>query len=237
MVSGLAAGIDAAAHVGVLEAEGNALAVGATGLDVPYPTSNRSLWAEIGDRGLLITESLKGTKPERWRFPARNRLIAGLVDAVVVVESHSSGGALLTVDEAILRDCPVFAVPGSVVSPASSGTNTLLAEGCGVALDAESVVAALGFTDRRKNAATPPLAGERSSRADDSSAPERSATELSLRSLILAEVSAGPVHVDQLVSQLNVHPAELFGTLRQLETDGYLRVDGATASLPEARGL
>ncbi|MDE0928916.1 MAG: DNA-processing protein DprA [Acidimicrobiales bacterium] len=132
VVSGLALGIDAAAHAGALavKAEGQPpVAVVATGLDVIYPKTNRALWRQIAERGLLVSECPLGTTPAPWRFPARNRIIAGLADAVVVVESHEKGGSLYTVDAAIERQRPVFAIPGPIRSPASRGTNQLLADG------------------------------------------------------------------------------------------------------------
>ena len=150
VVSGLAKGIDAAAHRGALDA-GGAPPVGvvATGLDVVYPRQSRLLWEQVAARGLLLTEAPLGTQPARWRFPARNRLIAALSDAVVVVESASTGGALHTVDEAVARDRPVLAVPGPVTSPVSVGTNRLLADVAQPACDADDVLAVLGLAPRR----------------------------------------------------------------------------------------
>ncbi len=132
VVSGLALGIDAAAHAGAMAVKGEGqppVAVVATGLDVIYPKTNGALWRQIAERGLLVSECPLGTTPAPWRFPARNRIIAGLADAVVVVESHEKGGSLYTVDAAIERQRPVFAVPGPIRNPASSGTNRLLADG------------------------------------------------------------------------------------------------------------
>ena len=154
VVSGLAKGIDAAAHRGALDAGeiGGAPPVGvvATGLDVVYPRESRVLWQEVADYGVLLTEAPLGTPPARWRFPARNRLIAALADAVVVVESASTGGALHTVDEALARDRPVLAVPGPVTSPVSIGTNRLLRDVAQPACDADDVLAVLGLPPRRQ---------------------------------------------------------------------------------------
>jgi DNA processing protein len=128
VVSGLALGIDGAAHEGALSAPFGAPAVGVvgSGLDVVYPKRHARLWSGVRNNGLLISESALGVTPEPWRFPARNRIIAGLADLVLVVESHDSGGSLLTVDEAVGRGVPVMAVPGPIRSPASKGTNRLL---------------------------------------------------------------------------------------------------------------
>lgn len=148
VISGLASGIDAAAHEGALRAAGGSsaaapVAVVGTGLDVVYPSSSAALWQRIGQVGLLLGEAPLGAGPEPWRFPARNRIIAGLADVVVVVESHRRGGSLLTVEEACLRQRPVLAVPGSVHSPASAGTLQLIAEGCAMATTVDDVLDAL----------------------------------------------------------------------------------------------
>ncbi|MEL7207605.1 MAG: DNA-processing protein DprA, partial [Actinomycetota bacterium] len=146
VVSGLAAGIDAAAHRGALDAAGAApAAVVATGLDVVYPSVNRALWADVEEQGVILTEGPLGTAPEAWRFPARNRIIAALADVTVVVESHAAGGSLYTVEEALVRDRPVLAVPGSIRSPASVGTNRLLSDGAEPLCAVEDVFVALGL--------------------------------------------------------------------------------------------
>ena len=149
VVSGLALGIDGAAHEGALDVPGPAAAapigIVGSGLDVVYPRRNRSLWDRVATRGVLLSESPLGAKPEAWRFPARNRLIAALSDAVVVVESSSSGGSMLTVDEAALRGVDVLAVPGAITSAASEGTNRLIADGARPVLGADDIFEAIGF--------------------------------------------------------------------------------------------
>ena len=131
VVSGLASGIDASAHKGALAAAGApAAGVIGCGLDIVYPKSSRTLYESISQEGVLISEFPLGTRPERWRFPARNRIIAGISDLIIVVESHLKGGALLTAEEAGLRGVSVMAVPGSIRNPSSAGTNHLIAEGC-----------------------------------------------------------------------------------------------------------
>lgn len=141
VVSGLALGIDAAAHAGAVEAARSVaettasgfatappVAVVATGLDVPYPRQNRQLWHRVETEGVVLSEYPMGTTPRGWRFPARNRLLAALADVLVVVESGWRGGSLYTVDEAVARGRTVIAVPGPVTSPVSAGTNALLAD-------------------------------------------------------------------------------------------------------------
>ena len=149
VVSGLALGIDGAAHEGVLDAlpsDGRPpVAVVGSGLDVVYPKRHEALWRRVGDAGVLLSEWPLGTRPEPWRFPARNRIIASLVDVLVVVESHAAGGSMHTVDAADARGRTVLAVPGPVRSPACEGTNRLLYDGNGPARDAADVLAALGL--------------------------------------------------------------------------------------------
>lgn len=145
VVSGLALGVDGAAHRGVLEVEGAPLAVVGSGVDVVYPRAHRQLWHDVAARGAVLSEFPLGTHPERWHFPARNRIIAALSAVVVVVESHAGGGSMHTVESALERDRVVMAVPGSVRSPASAGTNALLVAGAAPARDATDVLVALGI--------------------------------------------------------------------------------------------
>jgi DNA processing protein len=150
VVSGLASGIDGAGHRGVLAAMGDGAAappigVVGSGLDVVYPRGQAELWGAVASQGVLLSEAPLGARPEPWRFPARNRIIAALADLVVVVESHRTGGSMHTVDEADRRGIDVMAVPGSVRAPASAGTNGLLAEGRAPVCSADDVLVALGL--------------------------------------------------------------------------------------------
>lgn len=147
VISGLALGIDGAAHRGALRSEApRSVAVIASGLDVVYPRRHAHLHAELASRGLLVSETPAGIRPDAWRFPARNRIIAGLADSVVVVESRVAGGSLHTVDEALARDVPVLAVPGHPSAPASAGTNALIYDGAGLVRDTADVLLAIGVT-------------------------------------------------------------------------------------------
>jgi DNA processing protein len=150
VVSGLAAGIDGAGHRGALVAVRDGapaapIGVVGSGLDVVYPRGQAELWRAVASHGVLLSEAPLGARPERWRFPARNRIIAALADLVVVVESHRVGGSMHTVDEADRRGIDVMAVPGSVRAPASAGTNGLLAEGRAPVCSADDVLVALGM--------------------------------------------------------------------------------------------
>ncbi|MBF6556562.1 MAG: DNA-protecting protein DprA [Acidimicrobiales bacterium] len=149
VVSGLARGIDGAAHAGVVRGAADVgappVAVVGTGLDVVYPSSNGELWSEVADRGVIFSESPLGRQPRPGVFPARNRIIAALSDVVVVVESHYGGGSLYTAEAAARRSIPVCAVPGSVHSRASEGTNALLVDGCVPVRDATDVLVAISL--------------------------------------------------------------------------------------------
>ena len=149
VVSGLAKGIDGAAHRGVLEVDGRPIGVVANGLDRPYPAVHRRLWDEVAERGLLVSEWPPGSAPEAYRFPLRNRLIAALSEIVVVVESRERGGSLSTVREAARRDVQVMAVPGSPMIRASRGTNQLLCDGAAPVTGVQDVLVALGLDTRR----------------------------------------------------------------------------------------
>jgi DNA processing protein len=149
VVSGLALGIDGAAHAGALRGGHDdaapPVAVVGTGLDVVYPHSNRALWELVASQGCVFSESPLGTRPHPGVFPARNRIIAALSNVVVVVESHYGGGSLYTAEAAARRSIPVCAVPGSVRSRASDGTNALLVDGCIPVRDATDVLVAISL--------------------------------------------------------------------------------------------
>lgn len=164
VLSGLARGIDTAAHRGALScAAARPVAVVGNGLDVAYPKQNANLWHLVAERGLLLSEWPVGTSPDPFRFPLRNRILAALTEVLVVVESRERGGSLITVREAINRSVEVMAVPGSVHSAASIGTNQLLADGALTANDPADVLMALGLDHRRAGRARfdarSPLAG------------------------------------------------------------------------------
>lgn len=208
VVSGLALGIDGAAHEGAL-ASGAAppAAVVATGLDVPYPRRNARLWDHVARAGVVLTEAPLGAAPERWRFPARNRIIAALADVVVVVESDVRGGSMHTVDAAADRDRPVLAVPGPVRSRASAGTNGLLAAGCAPARDAGDVLVALG------------LAGS----ALRPAGAEAEAEPVGDEGRVLAAVGWEPSTLEQVAERLGVPLGPTAVHLVALERQGWVR--------------
>jgi DNA processing protein len=176
VVSGLARGIDAAAHHGALAAGSGAappVAVVGTGLDVVYPNENRALWARVAGVGAVLSEAALGTVARPRVFPARNRIIAALSDVVVVVESHWDGGSLYTAEAAARRSIPVCAVPGSVHSRASAGTNQLLVDGCTPVRDADDVLAAVTLARQGRGMSGPVVASrDRRSAGDAQTGPD-----------------------------------------------------------------
>jgi DNA processing protein len=216
VVSGLADGIDAAAHRGALAA-GSAAAppvgVVGNGFDTVYPPSQRALWHAVAEAGVLLGEAPLGAPPERWRFPARNRIIAALADVVVVVESHRRGGSMHTVDEADRRSVDVMAVPGSVRNPAAAGTNDLLAEGRAPVRDAGDVLVALGLARTSGAPAVEPPPDPR---------PEPSGVDRK----VLDAVGWQAASLDQLALRAGLDLPGLACALDRLRAAGWVAQDG-----------
>ncbi|HUJ55078.1 MAG TPA: DNA-processing protein DprA [Gaiellaceae bacterium] len=145
VVSGLARGVDAEAHRGALEAGGATVAVLGCGIDRDYPAAHAELARRVAAAGLIVSEYAPGVEPAPWRFPARNRIIAGLCEAAVVVEARERSGALITADLALEEGREVFAVPGEITSSLSAGTNALLKLGAIVLTGAADVLVSFGI--------------------------------------------------------------------------------------------
>ncbi len=211
VVSGLALGIDGAAHRGCLVAgpgAGSPVGVVAGGVDVAYPPSHAQLFADVTAAGALVSEAPLGTAPERWRFPARNRIIAALADLVVVVESHDRGGSLHTVEAAIERGRTVGAVPGPVRSPASAGTNALLADQALVVRDADDVLVALGIGRSVPVAGASPGAGRAGRPVEGADA------------LVLDAVGFAATTTDQVVAAADIGLGAALTSLHRLAAAG-----------------
>ena len=226
VVSGLALGIDGAAHRGALAADGApVVGVVGSGLDVVYPRGNRDLWDAVAGAGTLLTEAPLGAEPEGWRFPARNRLLAALADVVVVVESKRAGGSMHTVEEAIRREVTVMAVPGSVRNPAAEGTNLLLSEGCAPACCTDDVLVALGLATAgaTRDVMQPSLAvvGYRPDRRIDIGSLDP------LQQRLLELLDDGPVSLDALVLRAGAPVPEVLVAADGLESIGLLARDGS----------
>src|SRR5437667_5283688 len=148
VVSGLARGIDGEAHRGALEADGTTVAVLGCGIDRDYPAAHAELARRVADAGLIVSEYAPGVEPAPWRFPARNRIVAGLCAATVVVEARERSGALITADLALEEGREVLAVPGEITSALSAGTNALLKLGASPLTCADDVLASFGLEAR-----------------------------------------------------------------------------------------
>ncbi|MCW3012797.1 MAG: dprA, partial [Solirubrobacterales bacterium] len=217
VVSGLALGIDSAAHAGALEGGGSTVAVLAGAAELPYPRSKAALHARILERACAVSELPPGFEPFRWCFPARNRIIAGLAQLTVVVEGAERSGSLITADFASALGREVAAVPGRATSPRTRGSNLLIRDGATVVLGVDDVLdAVLGF-DR---AAAP--TAERT--------PAALAPELAV---LLDAVAAGTDTVAALARTPQEADAALLG-LAELEQQGWIRRAGGGRYVPVA---
>jgi len=213
VVSGLARGVDAAAHRGALE-RGRTLAVLGCGIDRDYPRAHASLAAAIAGRGWIVSEYPPGVEPAPWRFPARNRIVAGLAQAVVVVEARERSGALITADLALDEGREVLAVPGEITSLLSRGTNALLRLGATPVTCVEDVLQAVGLD--------PPAPAE-VSLGEDAAAVRRL-------------VGEGACTVDELVRGSGLAAAAVAAALAELELAGVVAgADGVYREVTPAR--
>jgi DNA processing protein len=217
VVSGLALGIDAAAHLGALEGPTPPVAVVGAGHDRPCPSRNRDLARAVVRSGTVLSEVPPGVPSAPWRFPARNRCIAALAHVLVVVESPPAGGSMLTVAEALDRDRVVMAVPGSVERATSAGCHQLLGDGALVCTGSADVCCLLGLLGLHGGASTvassPP--------APQSADPARSLSALGTAVVDLVERS--PMSTDGVLAATGVTLGELGATLAELEDAGWIR--------------
>jgi DNA processing protein len=198
VVSGLARGVDGEAHRGALEAGGTTVAVLGCGVDRVYPAAHAELARRVMERGLIVSEYAPGVEPAPWRFPARNRVIAGLSAATVVVEARVRSGALITADLALEEGREVFAVPGEITSALSAGTNALLRIGATALTSAADVLDAYGLV-----------------------AAEGEPVELSPSAeRVLAQLRDRPAAADELGRALEEPAAEVATALAELELAG-----------------
>ena len=228
VTSGLALGVDAAAHEGAVEAGGPTIGVLGCGIDVVYPRSNRLLFGRVKSGGGIVSEYYLGEAPLQWRFPARNRIIAGLSDVVVVVEAAEKSGALITARHALEAGRDVWAVPGPFAFAECRGSNALLADGAGVLWDLDKFVEVVA----------PEVAPQRLPVTQDAAAgvepmpaelPEKEAAAL-------AGVGFEPTGVDVVARRVTdlvgeVEMRELLSALALLELKGYVTRDASGAFL------
>ena len=215
-VSGLARGIDSAAHRGALRGGGETIAVLPCGIDRIYPASNRSLAGQIIARGALVTEFALRTPAAPWRFPVRNRIIAGLALATVVVEAAVRSGARITAEAALESGREVLAVPGPITSPTSAGCNQLLSEGAHVCSGWLDVLQHLPPAVERRARAT---AGTRQAEVLQCSQDDLSAE---LRAVLRALPMSGASSFDELVQVTGMNIPKLLSALTTLESRGLI---------------
>jgi DNA processing protein len=209
IVSGLARGIDGIAHRGALESGGRTLAVLGSGIDRIYPPEHRKLAEQISGRGAIISEYGLGTAPEARNFPPRNRIISGLSMAVIVVEAGQSSGALITAHFAAEQGREVFAVPGSVHSKVSRGTNRLIRNGAIPFLSLNDVLEVLNLE----------LIARQESVEDY-------LPEDEVERMIYEKLSADPVHVDDIQAECGLPVSKITASLAMLELKGQARQVG-----------
>ena len=204
IVSGLAVGIDAAAHRGGLSGPGSTVAVLGTGIDVVYPRRNAELAHRIAEQGLLVSEFPLGTAPAAYNFPRRNRLISGLSRGCLVVEAALASGSLITARAAADQGRDVFAIPGSIHSPLYKGCHALIKAGAKLVESADDVLAELsGFQPSGHASTTAPTL--QAGNAEDG---------------LLARMGHDPVDIDSLCSTAGMSPEQVAAELLRLELDG-----------------
>ena len=211
-VSGLAKGIDAAAHTGSIRGGGFTIAVTGTGIDIVYPATNRKLLDQVVETGAVISEFPLGTPPEPKNFPIRNRIISGLSRGVAVIEATRKSGSLITAAFALDQGREVFAVPGSIESFKSKGTHFLIKEGARLIENANDILDEFGLGDRQagKNGikGTDPVPPAGMTR------PEKEVYEL---------IGEYPVHIDQIVRDSQMDAGEILSILMRMELRGLVR--------------
>lgn len=210
VVSGLAYGIDTAAHRGALEGAGKTVAVLGCGIDVPYPGGNLGLKKRIAQSGAVLSEFPPGTAAATWTFPQRNRIISGLARGVVVVEAGVKSGALITAEWALQQGREVFAVPGNITSPLSAGTNRLIGQGAKVVTGVSDILEELNIRSglQAKENCRPLSTGE---------------------GAVLEFLSNGARNIDELVRLSGYPVGEVSSILTGLEIGGLVK------SLPGSR--
>lgn len=212
VVSGLAQGIDSAAHRGCLRGDGFTIAVMGTGIDRVYPATNRRLFDQILENGAVITEFPMGSPPEPKNFPIRNRIISGLSRGVAVVEATKKSGSLITASYALEQDRDVFAVPGSVDSFKSIGTHFLIKQGAKLIENADDILGEFGFFN------TPTL-DRNGMRGTSGVPPNMSETENKIYEII----GDYPMHIDEIGRMVHMDAGGVLSSLMKMELNGIIK--------------
>jgi DNA processing protein len=214
IVSGLALGVDAAAHRGGLEGQGSTIAVLGTGADVVYPPANKGLAQEIAEQGLLVSEFALGSPPAKQNFPRRNRIISGLTRGTLVVEAAIASGSLITARAALEQGREVFAIPGSIHSPLSKGCHSLIKSGAKLVESAEDVLSELAGLPLQ----TAPL--------PEKSADSNAQTATTGAPPLLEQMGYDPIDIDSLCTRTGLSAQHVSEALLRFE------LEGRVASLP-----
>jgi DNA processing protein len=232
VVSGLARGIDTAAHTGAMRT-GRTIAVIAGGIDCPYPPENADLQRRIAEQHLIVTEAPIGTVPQARHFPRRNRIIAGLSLGVVVVEAAPRSGSLITARIAQEQGREVFAVPGSPLDPRARGGNDLIRQGAVLVENAADVLENLPMTSRELADRRRPAWAPKEGMEPVADAPE---SEEDACSTVLSCLSADPTMVDDLLRRCQLSPSVTMAVLLELELAGRVETlpGNRVARLPDA---
>lgn len=212
IVSGMAVGIDTAAHQGALMGKGKTIAVLGSGLERVYPAENINLFHQIAENGAVISEFPLMTEPEARNFPIRNRIISGISLGTVVVEATRKSGSLITARLAAEQNREVYAVPGSIQSFKSTGTHTLIKQGAKLVEHAQDILEELSPVIKAQAAANNTNQGEITAKLP----PPLSADE----SAVFEVLGPYPVHIDELVRKLSMEPGKLASILLKLELKG-----------------
>lgn len=222
VVSGLARGIDTAAHKAALEAGGRTVAILGSGLDKVYPQRNIGIAQQIAERGALLTEYPPGVSALPQHFPRRNRVISGICKGVLVVEAAFKSGAMLTVSWALEQNREVFAVPGSALSEKSKGTNRLIRQGAKLTTTVEDILEELNI-EAKTISAEPQKNAHGGEIAIDNLARENNVLNIERRIIELLGNSAEPVHVDDITRELGESAEEISSVLVMLDLRGTAR--------------
>jgi len=206
IVSGLAKGVDSVAHHTTLTAGGRSIAVFACGLDIVYPSENANLAQQIIQQGALVSEYPLGTKPRAENFPRRNRIMSGISLGVLVIEADKASGAMITAHLALEQNREVFAVPGSILSPASRGTNYLIQEGAKLVRDYTDILEELNLMNVARQMEMREVI-------------PTSDTE----SLLLKQLSAEPTHIDEVCRSSSLPISTISSTLAMMELKGLVK--------------
>ncbi|MFH0801359.1 MAG: DNA-processing protein DprA [bacterium] len=213
VVSGMARGVDTAAHRGALRAGGRTIAVLGCGIDVVYPQENRGLMEEIAKSGAVITEFTPGEEPKPWHFPARNRIISGMALGTVVVEAGERSGSLITANFALEEGREVFAVPGQIKSPGSQGTHALIKQGAKLVEDIQDVLEELQLSIENRGK-------------------PRRAVPTSEEQKLLVSLGSEGRHTDEVIAESGMSAAQVTALLAVMELKGLVRRNPGNIFIP-----